>query len=183
MSSLHTYIAWAAFLLSPSISWAQNKPKQWVHPEIPSEVPARLEPSRWVSPAAMKGPFAQPAQTIKIGTLQNRMEYDRKSVSTKKGAVIKIVFKNNSDPAADMEHNLVVIEPGSVARVVQQGLSAGTLSGFVPNSKDIVAAIFPISGGSEGEVVFRAPSKPGAYPIVCTVPGHGSKMKSVLIVK
>ena len=60
--------------------------------------------------------------------------------------------------------------------------SEGPERGYVPDS-DLVLASIPVLNPDEKQTIrFTAPTEPGAYPYVCTYPGHGFIMYGVMYV-
>jgi hypothetical protein len=86
-------------------------------------------------------------------------------------------------------HNFVLVQPNSLEEV---GLAANNMakdpvaakSGqFIPNSKKIIAHTQMLKQGEREFLRFKAPSKTGVYPYLCSFPGHWAIMKGHLIVK
>jgi uncharacterized protein len=53
----------------------------------------------------------------------------------------------------------------------------------VPVSPKVLHATPLVAPKSQAELVFDAPRTPGAYPFLCTFPGHWRLMKGTLIVE
>lgn len=109
------------------------------------------------------------------------MQYDVVRFHVKPRAKVKLRFFN----ADDMDHNLLILKPGSRETVVQKALEMGadgSARNFIPATDDVLWH-FPLLSPEEGrELTFTAPSRPGAYPYVCTYPGHGLVMYGVMYV-
>jgi putative heme-binding domain-containing protein len=101
---------------------------------------------------------------------------------------VKIVFTN----ADATDHNLVIVQPDALAEV---GIAANEMakdprnaaSDFVPPSKrHLILHASPMIGPTRASTIhvlrFKAPSKPGIYPFVCTFPGHWVVMNGVIVV-
>ena len=54
---------------------------------------------------------------------------------------------------------------------------------FIPNSDKIIIHTKMLKQEETEILRFKAPSKPGAYPYLCTFPGHWTIMKGILSVK
>src|SRR5690606_16773349 len=83
----------------------------------------------------------------------------------------------------DMSHNLLIVNPGRREAVVQAASNLaekGPDLNYIPESRDILWSIPVISPGQTASVQFAAPRKEGAYPFVCTYPGHGFIMYGVM---
>jgi azurin len=123
------------------------------------------------------------AETIKIATKGNDFAYDKTTLMAKPGQKIKLVFTNKSDKKMKLQHNWVLVKPGTSDTVGQAGLKAGPENGFVPSSSDVLAHTKLIDAGQSDTIEFTAPSQPGDYPYICTFPGHYIMMKGLLKVK
>jgi len=125
--------------------------------------------------------FAAPAiaqsggvRTITINAIPG-LQYDIKNFSVRPGERVKVVLGNTDD----MSHNLLITKPGKRESVVNAALGLaekGPEMGYIPKTADVLWSIPIISPGQSRSVTFTAPSKTGAYPYVCTYPGHGFVM-------
>ena len=109
------------------------------------------------------------------------LQYDLVQFKVKPGARVKIVFTNRDD----MSHNLVITKPAARLLVVNAALKLeekGPAMDYIPVSSDVLWSIPVVSPGKEKSIVFTAPTKLGAYPYVCTFPGHGFVMYGVMYV-
>ena len=125
---------------------------------------------------------------FKISCLPEVMKFTQEQIAVKTGQPVKIVFTN---PDAT-DHNMVIVKPGALAEV---GIAANEMarnpkfanSDFIPKSKRklILHASKMIGPTRKSQVHvfrFKAPSKPGIYPYVCTFPGHWVVMKGIMVV-
>ncbi|HEX6924584.1 MAG TPA: hypothetical protein VF167_04115 [Longimicrobiaceae bacterium] len=130
-------------------------------------------------------PMAATAQTSDTVTVEINavpgIRYDRVRFQAPPGAPVKILFQNRDD-VADMSHNLVVTRPGARMEVVQAGMQAGVEKDYVPSIPQVIAFTPQVERGGSYVLRFTAPSEPGAYPYVCTFPGHGFVMYGVMYV-
>lgn len=109
------------------------------------------------------------------------LQFDKVRFQVKPKQRVKLVFTNTDD----MDHNLLVVAPGSRDRVVQQAAllgSDGPSKEYNPNTDDVLWSIPILHGGDSKEVEFIAPDKEGVYPYVCTAPGHGMLMYGAMYV-
>jgi putative membrane-bound dehydrogenase-like protein len=121
--------------------------------------------------------------TIQIGTVINELEFDKTEFSVKAGETVKIVFKNPDF----MQHNLLIIEPGSLQKV---GKAADELAGepnaaeqnYVPDMSEVLFSTALINPDQTVTLTFTAPEEPGEYPYVCTFPGHWRTMQGIMTV-
>lgn len=119
-----------------------------------------------------------PDQVVKIGTLPG-MLYDKKEVTIKAGAKIKLEL-NNPD---DMMHNLLVVQPNSATEVGDLAMKLGLKGhskGYVPESNLVIAHTGLLAPNSSDIIYFVAPTKPGTYEYVCTFPAHAATMRGIL---
>ncbi|PPK86622.1 azurin [Neolewinella xylanilytica] len=110
------------------------------------------------------------------------MKYKQNVLNATAGARIKFTFQNPDD----MEHNFVLTAGKLGDRVGEAALELG-LSGaakdYVPDMDAVLVHTELVAPETEDTIYFTAPTKPGVYEYVCTVPGHYKVMRGVLIVK
>lgn len=119
--------------------------------------------------------------TIRIGTIPEKMQYDVKELTVKPGKKVKLTFGN----ADFMPHNIMLVNPGKADEVGLQAIALGAGGfevGFVPKSKDILWSIKLVDYGQEESIDFTAPTAEGAYPYICSFPGHHQLMRGTLFV-
>jgi azurin len=141
-------------------------------------------------PAAAKPAGAKPAagaaRTVEI-TGGDDMKYNVTEIAAKRGETIKIQLKNiGTLPKMAMAHNVVVVKPTTkVAEFNAAGASARETNFIAPAMKGEVLASTELAGpGETVDVTFKVPATAGAYPFMCTFPGHFTAgMKGTLVVK
>ncbi len=109
------------------------------------------------------------------------MQFDVVRFSVKPGVKVKIVFNNNDD----MTHNFLITMPGARLDVVNEALALdekGPAMNYVPKSSKVLWSIPVVSTNESAALEFTSPKEPGAYPYVCTFPGHGFIMYGVMYV-
>lgn len=124
-------------------------------------------------------------QTIKIGTIPERLLFTKDKFSVKAGKPVKVVFSN---PDAT-EHNLLILDLG--ASVEEIGMAAnemakspeGAKKNYIPDDKRVLHATKLLKTGRTETLRFMAPMKAGEYPFVCTFPGHWTIMRGVMTVE
>lgn len=119
--------------------------------------------------------------TIRIGTIPEKMQYDVKELTVKPGKKVRLTFAN----ADFMPHNILLVNPGKADEVGLQAISLGAGGfevGFVPKSSDILWSIKLVDFGQEESIDFTAPTAEGAYPYICSFPGHHQLMRGTLFV-
>ncbi|GAA5496298.1 hypothetical protein Rhal01_02481 [Rubritalea halochordaticola] len=124
-------------------------------------------------------------QTVKLGCVPERIQFDKSTLKVKAGAPVKFVF-NNPDAT---QHNVVILDQGTPIQEI--GMAAndmakdanGAKKHYVPEDKRILHHSRLLDPHSSQTLRFIAPKKPGKYPFVCTFPGHWTVMKGELIVE
>jgi azurin len=142
----------------------------------PAPAPA---PTPSVTAAASAAPPAQKVE-LEIASVGNLMAFNKTKLSVPTGAQVHVTFKNSGTQDV-MQHNWVLVMPGKEASVAADGLAKAPDAGYVVPSADILAYTPLTKPGGTAETTFTAPA-PGAYPYICTFPGHYIMMKGVLTV-
>lgn len=120
-------------------------------------------------------------------TGNDQIQFNTKAIEATEGDKVIITFKHVGQlPKAAMGHNVVILKPGSdVAAFATKAMTAATTE-YLPTDEESKAKIFAhsklIGGGEEDTVTFTA-GEAGAYPFLCTFPGHFALMQGVLTVK
>ena len=142
----------------------------------------RVFGTEWRSAAGGSLDVVEPATGAKITSVGNTMLYDVTTFTVSAGQPVHLVFHNNSTMKL-LPHNWVLVKPGTEAAVAAAGLKKGEAGGYLDTQDADVIAYSPLAAmGATVEVTFNAPSAPGTYPYICTVPGHYMKMKGTLVV-
>lgn len=121
---------------------------------------------------------------LELAVTPNVLEFDKEELRARAGQTVRITFTNTDN----MEHNLLIIQPGSLADVGQladQMMAApdGRDREFVPDSPDVLASTPILDPGESVELIFTVPDEPGEYGFVCTIPGHWRIMNGTLVVE
>ena len=119
--------------------------------------------------------------TIRIATMPERMMYDVKELTVKPGKKVKLTFANPDF----MPHNIMLVKPGKADEVGLKAIALGAGGfevGFVPQTDDILWSIKLVDHGQEETIEFTAPTTEGAYPYICSFPGHHLIMRGTLFV-
>jgi len=122
-------------------------------------------------------------RVVRIGTVYERMAYDRETVAVQAGKPVLFVLEN----ADVMPHNFVITKPGRMQAVGEAAEAQAqnpdfAKQNFVPKSPDVLVASTLMQPQAVVKVNFQAPSEPGVYPYVCTYPGHWRRMFGALYV-
>lgn len=127
--------------------------------------------------------FAAPAleaATLKIATKGEQLMFDQTSFTVKAGEKVKLTFNNTS---AGMQHNWVLVAPGTADKVAQDSMAAGAAKGWLAQSRSVLAHTKLLDPKKSETIEFTAPDKAGDYPFICSFPGHAALMKGTLTVK
>lgn len=142
-----------------------------------------------ISEGAAAANQAKPAgggRTIEI-TGTDTMKFSVTAIQAKPGEKLRVVLITVSKmPKIAMAHNFVVLKKDAkVDAFIQAAALARTTDFIPPAQKDDVLAATGLAGANEKvEVTFEAPKVRGAYPFVCSFPGHYALgMKGTLTVK
>ncbi len=120
-------------------------------------------------------------QVIVMGTVPDRMLFDKAEATVVAGRPVELVFTNSDI----MPHNWVLTEPGALADVgrAAEAMSAdpdADKKAYVPNHQGVLVSSGLLQPALTQTVTFIAPATPGDYPYVCTFPGHWVRMNGVL---
>ena len=110
------------------------------------------------------------------------MRYKQQYLTASPGAKIKFTFRNPDD----MEHNFVLTSGKMGDRVGEAALELGLkgpAADYIPDVPEVLVHTELVAPETEDVIYFTAPTKPGTYEYVCTVPGHYKVMRGVLVVK
>lgn len=127
--------------------------------------------------------LGRPDQVIVLKTVKNEMKFEQTKLTAKAGTVLEIVLTNIDF----MQHNLLVLKPGSMERV---GAAADRLAQvpegvgmqYVPSVPDVLFSTPLVNPDQQFSLKFRVPDIPGDYPYICSYPGHWRIMNGVLTV-
>ena len=146
------------------------------HPILADLIPsAPAVPNPW----RLSLPGARP---LRIEASKN-LTFSTPTLTARVGEPISLTFAN---PDA-VPHNWALIAPGTLATVgdLANKLIAdpdAAARQYVPKSADVLAYTDIVQPQGQATISFRAPSKPGRYPYLCTFPGHWMVMNGVLVV-
>ncbi len=119
--------------------------------------------------------------TIRVATIPERMLYDVTELTVKPGKKVKLTFANPDY----MPHNILLVKPGTSDSVGLKAMALGAggfAVSFVPQSPDILWSSKLVDHGQEQVIEFTAPEEEGAYPYICSFPGHHLLMRGTLYV-
>ncbi|MEO6148859.1 MAG: plastocyanin/azurin family copper-binding protein [Mucilaginibacter sp.] len=152
-----------------------------------STAPEKATPAAVAGAGLKKNQVVKPAswttidQTIMMGTVPG-LKFDKTELTIKAGSKVKLTFTNGDD----MPHNFVIVPDGQAIAVgemaMKMGLKAGKAS-HIPLTPKVLYNTTLVGPGSSQTIYFVAPTTPGKYTYVCTVPGHFYIMQGTLIVE
>jgi azurin len=122
-------------------------------------------------------------RVVKIGTVYERMNYDKETIAVQAGKPVLFVL-HNSDV---MPHNFVIARPGTMQELGELAETSSqnpafAKQSFVPQSPNVLAASALMQPQASQRVTFSVPTEPGVYPYVCTYPGHWRRMFGAMYV-
>lgn len=100
----------------------------------------------------------------------------------KAGEDVRVILQNTAtDP--HMAHNVVFVTNEEALNRIGLAALLVPQRAYIPEDADILFHTPLAQPGETVEVTFTAPSRPGLYPYVCTVPGHHVLMRGVMRVE
>lgn len=120
-------------------------------------------------------------ESITIKAIVGEMKYDITNFTAKAGQTLKIVFENPDH----MQHNLLILKPGTLDKVGQAADELakqpnGVEMQYIPNTPDVLFSTPLVDPEGRYELSIKVPATPGDYPYVCTFPGHWRIMHGVM---
>ncbi|NJC25243.1 plastocyanin/azurin family copper-binding protein [Neolewinella antarctica] len=107
------------------------------------------------------------------------MRYKQEVLQVKAGQKVRLTFRNPDD----MQHNFVLTSGRKGDAVGEEAATLG-LKGLgmshVPEMDEVLVHTKLVEPETSDVIYFVAPTKPGVYEYVCTVPGHYKIMRGVL---
>jgi uncharacterized protein len=124
------------------------------------------------------------AVVVKIGVIPHEMKYDLATFKVKAGQPVIIDFENKDF----MQHNILIAQAGSLEKVGKAADEMardpkGIEKNYIPEIPEIIIASKLVDPDNVETLMFIAPSQPGEYPFICTVPGHWRIMNGKMIVE
>ena len=120
-------------------------------------------------------------------TGNDTMQFSSKAFEVKAGEEVTLVFKNLGKlPKAAMGHNVVVLKPGSNVASFATAAVGAAANEYIPtddaNKAMIIAHTKMLGPDEEDTITFTLPEA-GAYPFLCSFPGHFALMQGVITAK
>lgn len=129
--------------------------------------------------------IAAPAAAPILVTGNDQMQYSLKAFEVASGSEVVVVLTNVGTLAKEvMGHNLTILNPGTVVADFATKAMTAKETDYQPASE--AASVFAktrlLGPGESDTLRFTAPAA-GAYPYLCTFPGHFAVMQGVMTVK
>ena len=120
-------------------------------------------------------------------TGNDQMQFSTKALEVTAGDKVTLTFKHIGKlPKAAMGHNFVLLKKDVKVMEFAMAATKATATEYIPADdagKGVIAHTKLIGGGETDTITFDAPAEEGAYPFLCTFPGHFALMQGVLTVK
>ncbi|MBA2355911.1 MAG: hypothetical protein H0V80_14745 [Acidobacteria bacterium] len=116
--------------------------------------------------------------------IPGQLKFDKTEFTVAPGQLVQLVFTNPDV----MQHNFILGATGSLEQIgtaADQLLATGDALAqqYVPQTPQVLYSTPLVDPGQTITVQFRAPTEAGAYPYVCTFPGHWRLMNGILTVR
>lgn len=121
-------------------------------------------------------------------TGSDQMQYSTKTLEVTAGDTVVLTLKHIGKlPKAAMGHNFVLLKADSKIADFSMKAMKAVATEYIPDDEDSKKAIIAhtklVGGGESDTITFTAPAEAGAYPYLCSFPGHFALMQGVLTVK
>lgn len=117
-------------------------------------------------------------------TADDTMLFNVSELETTAGEETTLVFINQGKlPKAAMGHNFVLLKPGTDIATFGNAAVTAAANEYIPTQPELadkVIAHTKLLGPGEQDSITFTISEPGAYPFLCSFPGHWALMKGVL---
>lgn len=174
---------WGVAFVIGGIS-AARKIRTPVEAAAPAAAADTAAPATATAAPATAAPAATgPAQELVLKPdAVNPMAFNAKALTVKAGQPVKLTFDNAA--AVPLPHNVIVGKAGSKDALFAAAMKVATdpqgmAKGYVPEDANVLAHTKLVQPGQKETIEFVLPS-PGAYPYMCTFPGHSILMNGVI---
>lgn len=130
--------------------------------------------------AAPGDPAGQAAIEV---TANDQMKFSQSEIRVKAGQTVTLRLVNvGKMPKQAMSHNWVLLQPMSDGELNSLGMkAANNPPSYLPGDQSAIIAHTAMLGSGESDTIeFIAPPV-GAYPFICTFPGHYAIMRGNLV--
>lgn len=135
------------------------------------------------SPEAAKA-AKQGAVEVRLSTKGNDISFDQAAVEVPFSEKVSLKFANEAAVGSEIQHNVAILAPGTLDAVLKELQATEYDLEKIKKNKSVLAMTRALAPG-DSDVVEFSPEKPGFYPYICLMPGHGDmlNMRGVLHVK
>ncbi|RYD22235.1 MAG: azurin [Verrucomicrobiaceae bacterium] len=121
-------------------------------------------------------------------TGNDQMQFSTKALEVTAGDKVTLTFKHIGKlPKAAMGHNFVLLKKDAKVMEFAPVAMKAAATEYIPTEEPAKGLIIThtklIGAGESDTITFDAPAEAGAYPFLCTFPGHFALMQGVLTVK
>ncbi len=126
---------------------------------------------------------------ITITAHNSELRFDTEKFTVKAGQKVKLTLVNPADSINLQPHNLLIIEPGTLAEIGTAANAELADPSFlsdrhaVPTSNYVIHHTKLLLPGESETLEFVAPTFAGDYPFLCSYPGHWSVMHGIMVVE
>ena len=123
---------------------------------------------------------------IVVTAVRTQMKYDVAAFNVKPDSKVKLTFRNPDD----LPHNLIICTPGKskgkdkggelIEAVLELGAKGEEMNWEPKGHPRILHSSGMVQPKKEAVIWFKAPKEEGAYPYVCTFPGHFTLMNGMM---
>ena len=167
----------AAPAFSPQTPATQKPAEPTAKPSGTTTQPAGAKPAA----GATKG-----VRTIEIVGTED-MKFSLTNIAAKPGEQLRVrLVSKGAMPKIAMAHNFVLLNKAANQVEFAAAAANARATDFIPPDKkaDVLAATALAGAGETVEVTFKVPAAAGAYPYLCSFPGHfQAGMRGTLTVK
>ena len=167
----------AAPAFSPQTPATEKPAPSTAKPSGTTAQPAGAKPA----PGATKG-----VRTIEIIGTED-MKFSLANIAAKPGEQLRVrLVSKGSMPKIAMAHNFVLLTKTASQVEFAAAAANARATDFIPPDKkaDVIAFTALAGAGETVEVTFKVPAAAGAYPYICSFPGHfQAGMRGTLTVK
>lgn len=125
---------------------------------------------------------ADGVRTIQV-TGNDAMKFNITEITATAGEPLRLTLTNiGKMPKQGMAHNWVLLKPIAESEINKIGMAAATRGPeYLPEDQSQILVHTRMLGPGESDTIeFNAPTDPGAYPFICTFPGHYAIMRGTL---
>jgi len=129
------------------------------------------------------GKTVSPVVSLRVNAIPG-LQYSPRRLRVPPGRRVALTFRNTD---MSMPHNFVLVQPQRLEAIGEGAMLLAAdpraiATHYVPNDPGVICLSPILNPGDQYSIYFDSPTKKGAYPFVCTFPGHWKVMRGVLYV-